>query len=275
VREHKLGGKANLRIVAQASPDIVASLVGADVGAPSSDFRLSHLVAAKHGGSVRIDLIPLPPVRSANLVSQLEQLLAHGLGQQQPAPAADEHRGADIDVVVFSLLPDLVPLVLTDREGNAGVDSFQTWGKYGPDQLTWTVEHTPPPTGESVWEWKERVTQLIRFVKEQLTSHVIIYNCSALYPGEYIHNYKNISDTITERIKRYNLSVIELSIAEGISIIDVERIVAQAGDRFLVDCLRYTNEAYAAIGTEFLRVLDDIGFFEARPLTMQLGQQRA
>jgi hypothetical protein len=65
----------------------------------------------------------------------------------------------------------------------------------------------------------------------------------------------------------------ELSVREGISVIDVERLVAEHGaSRHVLQAGRYSPQVNQAICQELLRVLEDIGFFEDRPLVMQVGR---
>ena len=77
------------------------------------------------------------------------------------------------------------------------------------------------------------------------------------------------------RLHKLGLALLELSIQEGISLIDVDRQLAELGaQRHVRAAGRYSEEAYQTIGREFVRVLEDIGFFENRPLIQQLGQRR-
>jgi hypothetical protein len=55
---------------------------------------------------------------------------------------------------------------------------------------------------------------------------------------------------------------VELSERNGISIVDVDGIVARAGaDRVKLDFIHYTPEGYRLIAEEVVRILDDLGIF--------------
>ena len=125
-------------------------------------------------------------------------------------------------------------------------------------------------------EFKQSLLDQVQRIKQELNAHVIVYNCSSVDPDDKVYNYRGIPDTFQIRVHRANLVLMQISQLEGISIIDVERIVGQlAGDKVVKGPLDYTDEGYAAMGREFLRVLEDIGFFENRPLVMQIGQAMA
>ena len=75
-------------------------------------------------------------------------------------------------------------------------------------------------------------------------------------------------------IQQLNLAVMELSVLDGISVIDVDRIVAELGGREHVqEFLSYSPDARAAIRDELVRVLEEYGFFEPRPLLLQVGRR--
>jgi hypothetical protein len=76
------------------------------------------------------------------------------------------------------------------------------------------------------------------------------------------------------RISLFNLALYEISVLEGISIIDVDRMIAELGaENHVVGPMTYSDAAYHHITQEFLRVMEDIGFFEHRPLMLQIGKR--
>jgi hypothetical protein len=76
-------------------------------------------------------------------------------------------------------------------------------------------------------------------------------------------------------VARLNLACLQLSVATGVSIIDVDRMIAElGGDEHVIDVMRYGPIATGAIADEVVRVLDDYGFFDERPLLAQIGVRR-
>jgi hypothetical protein len=155
------------------------------------------------------------------------------------------------------------------------------WRHRQSDYLAYAPPGICPPTDHferagqlSAARSQENLRRLIAAVKERLDAHVLVFNCSSIDPDDNVHNYHGREDTTALHIHRLNLALMELSCQEGISIIDVERLISEmGGERHVVAPCRYSDEAYEAVGQEFLRVLADIGFFEPRPLIMQIGQR--
>jgi hypothetical protein len=59
---------------------------------------------------------------------------------------------------------------------------------------------------------------------------------------------------------------------EGISIVDVDRLIAELGAAGNVDGpAAYGPEACARIAAEIVRIIDDYGFLDERPLLAQVG----
>jgi hypothetical protein len=68
--------------------------------------------------------------------------------------------------------------------------------------------------------------------------------------------------------------LVELSMREGISVVDVDRVIARVGAGRCVERLgHYRAEGATAVVEELDRVLADYGFFDDRPLLEQVGQR--
>jgi hypothetical protein len=101
---------------------------------------------------------------------------------------------------------------------------------------------------------------IVRRLRARGDAPVLIYNLSSVAPGERVHDYRGLEDLASTRIKRLNLGLIELSQRTGISVIDVDAIVARGGaDRLKIDTTHLTAEACRLVAEEVVRVLDDLG----------------
>lgn len=121
---------------------------------------------------------------------------------------------------------------------------------------------------------KAGLESVITTIHEQTGAHVLVFNCSSVDLSDDVYDYRGIPDTFSLRALKLNHALIELSMLHGVSIIDVERLVAQlGGERHLSEPLRYSTTVFEEIRNELLRVLEDIGFFEERPLVMQVGRK--
>ncbi|HEY5410217.1 MAG TPA: hypothetical protein VIJ94_05760, partial [Caulobacteraceae bacterium] len=70
-------------------------------------------------------------------------------------------------------------------------------------------------------------------------------------------------DSLAVRIRRFNLMLMDLSRQTGVSIVDVDSIVAKAGaDRVKLDFNHLTGEGNRLVAEEVVRVLEDYGLFD-------------
>ena len=104
--------------------------------------------------------------------------------------------------------------------------------------------------------------------------HVLIMNASTIDPTMIVSNYHGIAEPFTRKAQRLDLALLELSISAGISIVDVDRILAEMGaEQHVVGPLSYSPEARQALRAEVVRIIEDYGFFEARPVMAQVGRR--
>ncbi|MEP7208396.1 MAG: hypothetical protein ABI920_15780 [Casimicrobiaceae bacterium] len=87
-----------------------------------------------------------------------------------------------------------------------------------------------------------------------------ILNMSTVVPGERIVDYRGCAETLSTRIKRFNLGLVDLSERTGLPIVDVDARVARMGaDRVKIDALHLTPEGCRVIAEEVLQVLIELG----------------
>jgi hypothetical protein len=105
-------------------------------------------------------------------------------------------------------------------------------------------------------------------------AHVIVFNASSFDPEDKTSCYAGVGDTPTLFVQHLNRALINLSMLDGLSIIDVDRIISEIGGRSHVQkLLSYSPHACEHICQEVVRVLADYGFFEDRPLLAQVGRR--
>jgi lysophospholipase L1-like esterase len=97
-------------------------------------------------------------------------------------------------------------------------------------------------------------------IRERSEVPILIYNLSPIIPGDQIHCYAGLGET---RIHKFNLALEELSENSGISIIDVDTIVARHGaDALKLDAVHLKPQGYSLVAREVVRVLDDLGVLD-------------
>jgi hypothetical protein len=77
----------------------------------------------------------------------------------------------------------------------------------------------------------------------------------------------------SREVAALNLVCLQLSMETGVSIVDIDRTIAELGGTdHVVGQLRYSETADGAIANVVAGVLEDYGFFDDRPLLAQVGQ---
>ena len=104
------------------------------------------------------------------------------------------------------------------------------------------------------------LTSIIARIREQTVAPIVIYNMSPIVPGETIACYQGIGEAYSTRVRRFNLGLIELSATTGVSIIDVDSLLARLGaDTLKLDMVHLTAPGYRLVAEEVVRVLEDLG----------------
>jgi hypothetical protein len=118
--------------------------------------------------------------------------------------------------------------------------------------------------------------EAIRHIKASSGARVIVLNVSSYDPTETTFNHQLVeSEPVSVRAHRLNLETMRLSFDEGISVLDVDRILAELGGRQHIDSfLDYSATARRVIVDELVAVIDDYGYFDDRPILEQVGSAR-
>jgi lysophospholipase L1-like esterase len=103
----------------------------------------------------------------------------------------------------------------------------------------------------------ERVVARLRRERER---PILVYNMSFVVPAERIHWHAGTTDSLSTRIRRFNLALIEIARRVPISIIDVDDIVARMGAaRVKLDTVHCNAAGHRAVAESVARVLAEHG----------------
>jgi hypothetical protein len=165
----------------------------------------------------------------------------------------------DADVVVLSIQPDLnMPLLRHRKDGF--LFYANDWPAWPAEDQAWLRAEFAPAGLLEPSASMANLARIVERIRARSDAPILIYNVSAVVPGEQIHAHDGVGDLLSTRIRRLNLGLIELSQATGVSIIDVDAVVARAGsDRMKYDATHLTGEGCRAVAEEVVRVLDDLG----------------
>ncbi|MBI1262911.1 MAG: SGNH/GDSL hydrolase family protein [Rhizobiales bacterium] len=217
---------------------------------PDTTVRLRHETWTRSdallqsGGSVPKDLMQHDlPLGAYPAVSQFSQALFE----------------TKSDAIILSAMPDIAnPLWRHKTEGYlifTNAHEIQA-----PEQKQWLRTCFDRVSLLDVDQSMDNFSRIIDRCQVQADAPILIYNVSSVVPSDSIHCFLGLEDSLSTRIKRFNLGLIELSQKKGISIVDVDTILARHGtDHLKIDTLHLNGDGCRLIAEEVVRILDDLG----------------
>jgi hypothetical protein len=159
----------------------------------------------------------------------------------------------DGTATMLTAAPDIVLLSIAD--------DVRTLGSHGTNAET------------AVQNIRTDLVAIVDIIKDKLGAHVLVANASTIDPSDATYNYFGLTEEpLPLRVHRLAHMLIGVSHEEGVSIIDVDRLIAEMGAADNVEAaFSYSPKACAAIAAEVVRVLEDYGFFDERTLVAQVG----
>jgi len=263
-----VGKVKRLTIFAKGNLDIRDSLHSLWIGGELRWNGINELLREQGGElSVRIRhetfsrsdaLLAADGAIPAQLEERDLQLGAHTLATQ----FSDKLFAANADAYVLSVQPDLQIRLAVHRSGAFSFypDHLREWA---PGQRDWLRSEFAQDDYLDVDASMANFSTIIGRIRAGSDAPILFYNVSSVVPGETVHCHEGMDETLSTRIRRFNLALVELSRETGVSIVDVDRIVAEAGAQSLaVDATHLTPAGCRAVAGEVLRILRDYGLIE-------------
>jgi hypothetical protein len=108
----------------------------------------------------------------------------------------------------------------------------------------------------------QNLLRVIERIRTNSNAPIVVYNVSSVVPGESIRCYADFAESLSARIRRFNLGLIDVSAQTGISIVDVDTIVARIGAlRAKLDTLHLTAEGCRYVARDFVETLEGLDCF--------------
>lgn len=161
--------------------------------------------------------------------------------------------------------------------GGDGGTSATGAGRFQPDIVLLSLEPDllaePPPDAE---QFEQDLHEVVRLIKGDLGSHVLVMTASTVDPDEVVSSYHGLEqEPASLRSHRLDLATMNLSFQEGISLIDADRLLAEMGaGEHVHGFLDYSPAACESLCRELIRVIEDYGFLDDRPLIPQVGREQ-
>lgn len=115
----------------------------------------------------------------------------------------------------------------------------------------------PPLTAD---ETMSQLRCLVRRLQDATDAPVLVANVSSIIPGDSVHAYAGLPETLSQRVRSFNHALVETAHELDISIVDIDRIVGWHGaKRMLIDPLHLTAEGCRYVAMEVVRILEDRG----------------
>lgn len=191
---------------------------------------------------------------------------------------------AEVSRLVVETYPDVSLRI--DDEPSQGLGQLRANLESGDAQM---VSHKPDIvvlslagdvgrfTGENAEEVlvsiHDELLSTIDLIKSAIGAHVLVANLSTLDPGHLEFNYHGLTEEpFSMRAHRLNRMLAAVSHERGISVIDVDRVIAEVGGKeTVVGPAQYREPGLRHIAKEIFRVVEDYGFFDERPILEQIG----
>jgi hypothetical protein len=167
------------------------------------------------------------------------------------------------DAIILSVQPDTATGLVRHRE--AGFLFYPAEAAFWRSaDRAWLKQVFAPTEPLDAAASMRNLAAIITRLRNRTDAPILIYNSSPLVPGEAVHCFQGLGETYSTRIRRFNLALTELSEQTGISIIDVDSVIARAGgDRLKLDAIHLLPEGHRLVAEEVVRVLDDLGVIQA------------
>lgn len=249
-----------LTVFAKGNSDLVESLFGCRDALATWSGLNEHLRAHHPGWRVRLRHETL--IRSDALLAasgtvppDLDHLASDGFYPLASQFSAAFFDGA-ADVHVLSIQPDVTMKLLRHRaSGQLFYPGLTT--TLSAELRTWLqaeCEVAPLLTPE---QSLDNLAAIVERLRQGSRAPILVYNLSTVVPGDDTDNYHGLGETLTTRIKRFNLALVDLSTQCDVAVVDVDRLTARLGaDRLKLDSVRLNCAGSRLVAEDVVRILD-------------------
>jgi hypothetical protein len=257
--------RRRLKLFAKGNVDVKDSLVYSRVNgaigwnglnASLGELGYDAVVRVEHEVATPLQqVLECPTMLPKDLTSRDLPLSPYSLDVQYGSRLFD----TDADAIVLSIQPSVCMTLCRHRRDGyllyAGTD-------HSAEDRAWIRANFDPLPPCSPDEAMAQLDGIVTRLRARRECPILVYNMSFVVPSERIHVHTGTTDSLSTRIRRFNLALIELGRRTPISIVDVDDVVARAGaTRLKLDTVHYNPEGYRAIADSVARVLAEHGLF--------------
>ncbi|HUL10848.1 MAG TPA: hypothetical protein VLU73_01575 [Methylococcaceae bacterium] len=168
------------------------------------------------------------------------------------------------DIIALSMQPDVTTGLVRHQAGGFLLYPYGLHSWSDPEK-TWLEKNCIRTAPLTCHEMVSNFIAIIERIRQITDAPILVFNMSPIIPGETIHCFQGLGEAFSTRVRRFNLGLIEVSDVTGVSIIDVDTIIARVGaDAHKLDAVHLMPTGYRLIAEEVVRVLTDLGILEAK-----------
>ena len=256
-----------LKLFAKGNVDVLETLHDCRIGGQPvwnginqalRERDLKAVVRLRHETSTGARGLVHPPAADDPIARETAALEPHPLAMQASRALFE----TDADAIVLSILPDVAMRHHRSLEtgGYLTVSHAALLAEATAARLRQSHVDAGLPTVEETFA---NYLEVVSRIRTRTQAPILIYNLSPIAPGPVTHCFLGLEDSIATRIRRFNLMLVELSERTGVSIVDVDSLVAKAGaDRVKLDISHLTGEGARLVAEEVVRILAEYGLFD-------------
>ena len=254
-----------LTIFAKGNLDVRDTLHALRVGGELRWNGVNEVVRPRHPSTVvRVRHETL--ARSDQLVvadGEVPAALAGATIALGPYPLASQYGrtlfDTPADAYVLSIQPDVATQLWRHRRDGFLFLAYE-WGAWSEGDRRWLHDEFERTGAIEVDASMRNYATLVERLRAVRDAPILIYNVSSVVPGDSVHSHQGLGETLSTRIRRFNVALADLSERTGVSIVDVDTIVARAGaDRLKLDAFHLNAEGCRLVAQEVVRILEDLG----------------
>lgn len=221
---------------------------------PSTQVRIRHETSA------RSDALLLA---SGVIPNELAQRALPLSPYSLEAQFGDAVYATQCDAYVLSIQPDITAALVRHR-GAGYLLHPANWEQWSQADRHWLHSEFEPTALLDAASSMRNFAGIVSRIRQRSSAPILVYNVSSVVPGERVHCHAGLDEILSTRVRRFNLALADLSHATGVSVIDVDAIVARAGaDRIKLDTVHLTAEGSRLVAEDVVRVLEEYGLFDA------------
>ncbi len=167
--------------------------------------------------------------------------------------------------VVLSVGSDLTRSLHRHREHGFLVDIGGWWLNQSLDKAIQDVEtvkwfkKTFEPVGKmTIPEFVSNMELIVKHLRDQLGSHLIVMNTLVVEPLSPTHNFQLLNEDHVTRKRAFGIALADLSRSQGFHVIDVDRILKENGVRDQVDFAHFPVEGKMPVAREAFRIFREL-----------------